>query len=333
MNWGKTILSIFIIYGLIGLVLAGVGSTLKTEPGLGEIAVGINATEYSNQNDIQSYMDTVVRAGKRAGMDEFRLEKDYGLSDKITVFDIWVSDESIGSYKGEVSSGGSWWDVAYDTIRNMLSGKPFTYNTPSYDRWKDKSRSNLSYGENVYIYPHFAVNLDKDFVNIWRYVVVQGWDVNGNRWFTNMWTYEPWVGGTYDIVAELNGGKMPKTDLFYCIDYIVSDTDIKDYFQLQSYLQIGKAEVVERSGGMIAGDIHLPIPTQMRPHTLSKTPNSGFSGFIDILGNVGIAYNAFQGYGVISLLINIILFAPIGIISAYMIYTEARSWIPFISGG
>jgi len=326
MNWSKTILSLMIFYGLLALVLGSVGETLKTDAGMREAVIGdINVDDYADLNKLQSYFETVNESAKRMGIDQFKMGE-YDLTDKINVYDVWFSNKSVGSMKVKLLNSGSLWDW----IKNGFDPDYHPFGV-SYDKWKNAARTSLHENESVYLYPHFIVDMPND-VNIWRYVLVRGWDANNNVWFTNMWSWEPWLGGTSNIVAELNGGVMGDRDLFYCLDFVVCDTDVADYFVLEKYLEMGKAELVERYGGMIPGDIQVVAPEYMQPHTISKTPDSGFSNFLDIIGNVGIAYNTFQGFGIISLLFNGIIFAPLAVLGTYIAYTEARSWVPFVSG-
>jgi len=332
MNWSKAIISLAIFYGLIAIIFAGIGETLKTNADVAYVATGVDLDDYTI--DVESYQHLVDRSAKKIGLDQFKMgEYNFmdGDKDAITVHAVWHSTRKMDSFKSEEFAEK--WYLQIPLVGGWLRDKNIR---DAVDRYKREHMSRIGEGEQVYLYPYFEVDLRKasgEYLGLWKYIVVRGWDVVGNEWFTNMWRWSPAIGDTKLIVARLDGGVMPQRDLYYCIDFVVCDTDITDYFTLERYLQIGKADVAERYGGVIYGDVSIQQPQYMQPHQLSMKPTGGVSGFFEIIGNVGIAYNAFQGYGVVSLLINAFLFIPIGIGMTYIVFDVARSFVPFIRGG
>ena len=335
MNWAPVILGMMLFYGVLGVLFAEIGDTMKTNEDFAQIVTGqdVDIQDYPGF-DIVSYQHLVQDTAKEILMDQF-IMGEYNLSDGIEVHHVWHSEKKLDTRKEKIDVAydswffldPDWWGHHFGNIKRWLYGED------EYEEWIDNHRTNISYNEQVYIYPHFTVNLGEVYPSIWRYVVVNAWDVYGNKWTSNPWTWEPWIGGTANIVARLDAGKMPKRDFYYCIDFIRADTDIRDYFTLSKFLEIGRAEIVERYGGVIYGDESVEMPLAMQVHELTMRPDSGFNKLVEWIGNIGIGFQAFQGYGLISILFDILIATPLLFMTAYILYYEARDWIPFVGGG
>lgn len=328
-NWSRTIMELLIFYGIIGILLGGVGASIKANDELAVVSGTLPADYGSETMDMESYHDLLKSSMEEAGIEIDKLRQgEFGLSDKIDVLHVWHSEKKLDTLTETTEYNmldPDWWEKIIGDIKRFFTGER------KYGGWSKNHRTNLSAGEDVYIYPHFTIDRE-GFDPYQRYIVVQAWDVGGNRWFQDIWEWQPWHGRTANIVARLYLGKMPKRDLFYCIDFARCDTDVTDYFHYEKLKEQGRADIVERYGGVIYGDESTePLwGAYMAPHEISRAPSGGLDTFFDIIGNIAIGWAVFQSYGVVSLILNTIIFGPISIIILYVVYTEVKSILPFI---
>lgn len=343
----KVLMSVIIIYGLIGVGMNTLGASIREEPDFARVAPDANYSEVYSEHQVESYLAAINDSARKMGINRFKIGE-YDLSDRINVRHVWHSTQKLDTRKVKIKNEDMV-DAIFDpdAWKNVGEGIfNFVTRKDAYQQWKDNHRTNISYNNPVFIYPHFRVKLtNKDEenelitgVDLERFVAVRAWDARGNNWLSDAWKWSPWIGGTADIVSRLNAGDMPKRDLYYAIDFIIADTDVSRLLtdpasNLQQLQDRGKAEVVERYGGVIYGDEEAPRPTSMQDHVLRARSTGGFSKLIDVIGNVGIAWSSFQGYGIISLLIDVMIATPLAVALLFIGYREALRMIPFVGQG
>jgi len=331
MNWARTIMSLFIFYGLLAFIISSVGETISEEPGLREAIdfQHIDLDAYNNDNEVQSYSDLLQSQAQLMGMDTFQFGE-YHLSNVIDIDRVYLLNKSIdvSGYWQKRLSGWDWVNPF-----NWASAAP---SNELKNRWESKygTQDKFAEGETVYAYPYIKIRPDKYWhFNTW---VVGGiFDAHSgvNQWTDTYSKKITMTGKGYDCILRLDFGKQGHYTRYYVIDVIYTDIDltgwspneIMDYFAAE-----GKAQYIERYGGAIQGEDTSDIPASIASHTLGKTSDSGFQRFMSSLST---GYEAFKGYGVVSTLLEIVIFAPIGVLISYIVYVEGRSWIPFIRGG
>lgn len=358
MNWGKVIMELIVFYSVMLLLFVMVGNAIQTVPEIGEISGQADADDYITSEYVENYHKGLENSMKQAGINKF-MEGEYGLNDSITVHEVWHATKSLGSDKRQVDIEDIGGIPGYikefsEEILHRLTWGWYSRRTDE-DIYKKYIKNDVAYiaeGEPVYIYPMFTIDLNRmrtfgeisgipynpisgllplPLPNVQQYVVVRAWDVYGTKLGTFEW--EPDAGGIAAVVAELNSGDMTKYDLYYVIDFIHSDTNIEDYLNVEDWLNRGAVKVFERWGGHIQGDEHIDPPTTVEPHPIPGAgKNSAMDQFLTVIGGAYIAFDAFQGYGVLTLAVWGLVFSPLIFLGGYIIYTEAKSFIPLISG-
>ena len=338
MKWSKTIMALMIFYGLIGFGVTSIGASLRDEQFKDMASILDPSINWDDYNiDIESYQWLVQDSANKMGIDIFRLGEFNVLpeeDDAISVAGVWSSTEEVWENDDfKIKPASNWWNWWYNWMRN-----------PDYwvKKVQDAHMSNISASEPVYIYPYFYIELEGGFFdlpNLNQFIILKAWDVYDDYWFTEMISMAHTWDSDITIVAKLKAtDDMPKHDLYYCIDFVVCDTDLGDYFDIERALSIGKADIVERYGGVVYGDesVASMVGSQMTPHTISKSPTGGITSIFRVLGDFVIGFKSFQGYNHVSTLFNITIFTPMILLIGYIIYTEIKSLVgllPFSGGG
>lgn len=324
MDKGHILVELCIFYGVIALLLGGIGESMKTDAHIMQISTGQDGNYTTTvEFDTKSYDWLIGDMASNMGIDDFTLGE-FGLSDECNIKNVYVSTKSYDKQHIHVM------DSIPDYIYGILGLGKNVDLMNNHLTWKHGTRLNLSEGDQIYLYPYIRANMGG--LDVSRYIIAQVWDVNGNEWISGMEKWETWIGGTIEVIFRMDCGLMPNTDLYYCVDVIKSDIDIGDYFDIQGLIDIGKAEWIERYGGVIRGEITQTQPQYMTPHEIEYKPIGAWNSFLTLIGNVVIGFKAFQGFGIVTIIIDTLLFVPLAVRVGHMLYDEGKSFIPFIRG-
>ena len=289
-------------------------------------------TNETGQIDWDFYYEDLYKKMGEAGFYEFRFGE-YGIDE--TLFEanrIKIQDVYVDIMKHDISD--KWCLVPDKGFFGTLTAwqqalEKFLHGDKM--KWEHDNLYNVSQGEDVYIYPKFIYNpkgWDWD-----RWIVIRIWYVNADQWVNDVWKEDVISGGKINMYARLYMGKMPKNDVYYELNFIQADRDIEDWWNFEGYVKMGQAEIVEKYGGFIKGDVSTPnfVGSTMSPHELHLNPaTGGVNKIFSLLGNIGKGMNVLTSgnlpYGFNQLII-IFIISPITLLITFLILTYTMSII------
>ena len=336
MNKAKVIVSIFIFYSVIIYFVSSIGAETNSRI----------ATQMSNL-DIPTHMpyEDILNKSGMLDSDIFKLGE-YGWSKNVNFNGVYVCSKS--------SSELGLYDLLPLTIHDVSFSKDplqWIYNkiidhrkiafNDALQHIRKYAKENFSYGEHLYVYPDISIHYDKHWFHPNFWIVVGIFDANNppNKW-NDIQAYKlPLTYYDYRTLLQLNFGTMGYYDRYFVIDVIYTDVDLKglSISDIVNYIiPSGKAQVVERYGGIIYGENHIPAPNSLTYHQLqlSKQYGTGLhSMLMHFIENFKNGMELITKDNPLGTLLYIIIFSPMIFLISWIIYTEAKSFIPFIRGG
>lgn len=357
MKWGWTLVMLAVYYGLLGLILNGMAGAVNEYNTLDNSTVPV---DYNPDDVFTGEMEEWYEAMS----EDFELaeqktwpgdNKEMGLSDRIDMGPVFHDTVDHEEYPD-----GDWIhepDTWHSVLNQLTTGKHWRM---KYDYYDYEHHSNLSAGQEVYIYPHVYYNspgkyfsgsaTETPFITVW------GFDATRGKVFQEVYSIKA-AGGilelksgySYSYIYKFYGGQMSTHDLQYVIDVaILKEQGLVDEFITSlkggmSYKQIEnqfdvEVELAERYCGVIYGKQgraeywHNVPQGQNIPHIDQSDATGAFKWLKDAI--TGFAFlTSDEVPAPIGWLARILVFGPLGILISYIVWTEVRSLIPFISGG
>lgn len=333
----KFIATGIVFWGFIGLILAGIGETAMQEPEFASV-IGDNTFEYTQENmdRFGSYWYILNDTFNKLEQDTFQYGE-YGLSDEITIIDVYHStnEYSTDKYGWNFKEG---WGVLGDFYLWIKTKLGY-----GYEEWEHGSMTSIDEGEKVYMYVEVIYNPDSfDWAmpynpnaSYGRYLVINAWDVYGNEWLSAKDVeFQKQSGGEYREIFRLNCGLMPKTDLYYTVDVVEIDLDSHDWKDYTQSIKVSIADLVERYGGVIRGEVTLEMPLYMSAHELTREKSEPVKGILSALKTIPNGFSTFfkqSNNFIVSILIMTFLITLYLMKVAYAVIIQATSLLPFVN--
>ena len=325
MNKIRVLVMIFIMYSIMNIAFIGIGETVSTTMPNIEIP------------DVDVPYAELLNDSQRSTVGIFKLGE-YGLSKNINILDVYIDNEKHDTF-GWMKKNLEGWDWL----------NPLNWNLANFQdikkAWLSKygTKENLSAGDDIYLYPVIQVK-PTHYLHPNAWIVAGVFDAYSNdASYTS--TYRqmiPLSSQNIEMIAGLYLGKMTQYDRYYIIDVIYTDVNLSgiSISDILNYLiPEGKAQIAERYGGVIPGEIHVDAPSTVSFHELqlNKHYGSGVWGGITRIMDAWKTGMQFmtdtEKYGIAAYIINLLYYTPIIMVVGWILYTEAKSFIPFIRGG
>lgn len=329
MEKARILVFLLIFYSILSLIFIAVGESVEMQ----DIATEDFTIPYSD----------ILQDVKLEQIETFKLGE-YGLSDVFTFYDVYASN--ISAYVDDLEKKVL--KPAYRWFPDF--GKPLS--TKLLERIGE-SRNIFDTGEEIYIYPHFKCNFINPGIQFREYITVAVFDAySGKNVYADVVQFGTGHLGILptnegkEYIKKLHLGKMGKSNYFYVIDIIYSKVIIENLNPLEviSILWEDPEKVeVERYGGVIFNSAYVgenatqDYPTVLQYHELNPVINNKgvWGGITRILNLWTEGYKTFtdtEKFGFVGQFMGIVIFSPIIFIISYIVYTEIRSWIPFLRG-
>ena len=342
MNRPKTLIGLALFFGIITMLLWGVGNSIN-DPEFEYIRkVAIGGDDLYKAENV-SYAHLWESEMERMGVMDYQ-EGEYGLSDRINFKGVYHSTHSYSTQYTE-SRG----DTVLDKIVSYFS---FGYWDPSYLKWEHEHMTHINSGEHIYIYPHINFNMpgsDPSIINLVpdfaQYLFVRTFDAYSisQEWLSGPYIIKlPCKSDWIETIPNLDIGIMGSYDLYYVIDVAYFNQDFLSSIPGINYLtdsdiktaiKEGDARFMEKWGGVIIGDNHQEAPSSLSYHEITYS-SGGIHSFFDTINDIKMGWLAFTNTGneIIDYGFTMIM-SVFGIIFGLSIYYEIKSYLPFISGG
>jgi len=326
MNKAKVLVSVFVFYATISVIFYGVGKSAYTPP---SVEIDEITIPYSD----------IYKSINESQLTSFQLGE-YDLTNRISIHNVYVLNYSVDTSPYMVRRAESLADYFLGPI-TFQSG---IFKSIAKD-WNKKygTMETLYPGDEIYLYPRVTLNV-KDWIRWNAWVVCGVFDEQSgiNEWYDTYRIAVPTSFSKFEFIGKLHLGTMGSCDRYYLIDIIYTDINLTGLSLGEIYEYLvpeGKAQIAERYGGVVKGELHKIAPTEIAFHELQL--NRDFGG--GVWGTIKeIFYMWKEGmkmmtdtgeYGVAAIILEAFVYAPFLIILGWIIYKEAQSWIPFLRGG
>jgi hypothetical protein len=354
MKWGWTLVMLAVYYGTLGLILNGMAGAVNEYNTLdnGTIPVDYEPDDVFT-GEMREWYEEMSSNFEQMEQNTWPGDNmEVGLSDRIEIKPVYHATEDYSEYPS-----GDWIfePDSFQSFFNQWFAGGGNWQM-KYEYWDYGNRMNMSPGEEVWIYPHIYYNspgiyfggevTDTAFLTVW------GFDATRGKAFENVYELETTgmeSGYAYSKIYKFYANEMTNHDLQYVIDVaVLKEPGLADaaYSALKggmSYQQIENMydcniNLEERYCGVIYGEKgradywhNAPQGTNI-PHTGYETSGGAFKWLRDAI--TGFAFLTSDEVPMpIAWLARILVFGPLGVLLGYVIWTEVRSLIPFISGG
>lgn len=312
MNYLKFLTFLIVVFAVIGVFVSAIAESVQDSPHLQEIS---DLPIQELYQDHHVYYKALQNAMNRANIDTWQ-RGEYGLSDRLNFFDVYVLDydiESTGDFMNNYKYSESP-DTASGYLTDFFNWVSDNIGLRNNNiDWQYGSMENLSTGSDVYVYPY--VEFDPDTKDVDRWWIVQFFTVNqyGDMYAPDNWErWEIWDSGRYERIFQFEVGTMPSTDLYYVIDMVEIDrnTEYSNWALVGGLIGLTVsghtvegsefAKRVERYGGVIYGDNPIDAPISLSSDGIALEQNSNsMSGIFrtvdNQLNNFGIFLNPEYG--------------------------------------
>lgn len=282
-----------VTFSVTGVFVSAITEDAQTNVHLQKVS-DIEPYASTNYDDLHVYYQALLNSMNKANIDTWK-KGEYGLSDRLNFHNVYVLDydielehsDNMDYYKFEELPDSGYFGLGGG---KLLRGAKELFGFDKDIDWPYGSRSNLSEGDSIFVYPH--VEFDADSRDFDRWWIIQYFSIDdyGNLDTPDNWhRWEIWGSGRYERIWKFSVGTMPNTDIYYVIDMVEIDRDTE--FSKSSLLIGGLvgltvggttvdgsqfAKRVERYGGMIKGETSIDAPVQLSSEgiTLEKADGS-----------------------------------------------------------
>lgn len=320
MKFGKIVMFFLIFIGLLSTFLYVFSFDLSESEHLQDVSNLQPFTVEKDNHYNNPYFNALSQSMIEANINQFQLGE-YGLNDRINFRDVYhlnfdiesePYNDDMDNYEVEIIQ-----DFFYNPVLWITQGIDETFG--DLIDWDYGNMKNLSYNDDVFIYPHVYFN--PEGMDLDRWFVVQTFSVPAYEPLDNWYRWEIWGGESYERIFKFDCGKMPNTDLYYVIDAVEIDRDIEfttGFPFITPEENSNYAKKVERYGGVIHGENHLDVPTHIEEGGIYfDEDSSGFWNFLNDLSQIGSNFKilTLSQWGLIGTFMSILLIAMTGFIT------------------
>lgn len=321
MNKIKVLVSVFIFYSFLFIIVGAAKGNISSDATTIEIA----DIDIPYKDTLESINETLLSQFKPG---------EYGLSNRIDILNVYVLNYSVSD-----AEMASYFVPRAESVGDYITGilSPTGVFRSIAKEWhrKHDTMDMLYPGDEIYLYPRIRVNVP-DWIRFNAWLVVGVFDAYSppNEWDDIYVRKLPNVYSAFETIVKLHLGTMGHYDKYYIIDVIETDVDLTGLSPTEIWEYLfpeKKADIVERYGGVVKGEIYAEQPAGITYHELQLNQRGGVWGTIGEI--IKMWQNGAEVFtsedGIIGVLLKLFVYMPILMVLGWILYTEGKSFVPF----